>query len=66
MQNDMLNTIDDQALESVSGGGIGSDLGGLVDKALEAVGELAGSGLSLFGGILSGLGDFISKLGQHF
>jgi hypothetical protein len=66
MQNDMLNTIDDKALETVSGGGIGSTIGGLVDDALKGVGEAAGGVFSLFGSVLSGLGDFISKVGKAF
>jgi hypothetical protein len=66
MQNEMLNTIDDKALETVSGGGIGATIGGLVDEALSGVGEVAGGVFNLFGSVLSGLGDFISKIGKSF
>jgi len=61
-----LSTINDSALENVTGGGIGSTIGGYVDQALSAVSEVAGAGFSLFGGLLSGLGDFISKIGKSF
>lgn len=66
MNNEMLNTIDDAALETVSGGGIGATLGGLVDEALKGVGEVVGGVFGLFGSVLTGLGDFISKIGKAF
>jgi hypothetical protein len=67
MHNEMLNTIDDKALEAVSGGaGIGATIGGVLDDALSSIGDLAGAGFGLFGDLLSGLGDFIKKIGTKF
>jgi hypothetical protein len=62
MQTEMLKTIDDNALEAVTGGGIGSSigsaLGGILDGAAEFLGNLVGSGLGAVGSVLTGLGAF--------
>jgi hypothetical protein len=63
MNNEMLTTIEDSALEAVSGGGIGATIGGAVDHALDLVGGVVSKGLSTVGGALSGIGGFLSGLG---
>jgi len=64
MESNMLTTIDDQTLESVAGGGIGSDigsaLGGILDKTVSFFGDLVGSGLAGIGGALTGIGGILS------
>jgi hypothetical protein len=67
MQNEMLKTIDDNTLEAVTGGGLGSSigsaLGGILDGATEFLGNLLGSGLGAIGGVLTGLGGILSSFG---
>jgi hypothetical protein len=65
MKTEMLETIEDSALEAVSGGGIGRAIGGVIDGALGLVGHVIGGGLSAVGGVLSGLGSFLGRLGRR-
>lgn len=65
MNTEMLTTIEDTALEGVSGGGIGATLGGAVDKVLSFAGDVLGGGLSAIGGVLSGIGGFLSGFGRR-
>lgn len=60
MKQDMFTTIEDEALEAVSGGGIGSAIGGAIDRVLEGAVGLLGRGLSAIGGLLSGIGGILS------
>jgi hypothetical protein len=57
MNADMLVTIEDEALESVAGGGIGTAIGGAVDRLLSGA-------LGLIGGVLTGLGSALTGLGS--
>jgi hypothetical protein len=66
MQNDKLETISEEMLDSVSGGhrrGIGAVVGGVIDGVLDVAGHIVGGGLSALGGLLSGLGGLLS--GRH-
>jgi len=67
MESNMLTTIDDQVLESVSGGGIGSDigaaLGGILDGTVSLFSNLIGSGIAGVGHVLTGLGGILSGFG---
>ena len=67
MQTEMLKTIDDESLEAVSGGGIGSDigsaLGGILDGAFDVLSHIVGSGLGAVGSVLTGLGGILSGFG---
>lgn len=72
MNNAKLETISEEMLDSVSGGGrghghhgIGSLIGGVVDGALHVVGHVVGAGLSAVGGLLSGLGGLLSGRSHH-
>jgi len=52
-------TISEDVLESVSGGGRGRrgvTVGGIIDGALDIVGDVVGGALRGLGGLLSGLG----------
>ena len=60
MNNDMLTTIEDEQLEVVTGGGIGSTIGGALDRLLSGALSLLGSGISAVGGLLSGIGGLLS------
>ena len=62
MENQMLKTIDDAALEQVSGAGIGATIGGALDNALSFLTGALGSGVSALGSLISGLGKLISGL----
>jgi hypothetical protein len=57
----MLMTIEDEALEAVSGAGIGATIGGALDKLLGGAVNLIGHGLSAVGNLLSGLGGLLSS-----
>lgn len=70
MQNDKLETIAEEMLDGVSGGGRGrghhhASIGGIIDGALGFVGHVVGGGLSLVGGLLSGLGGLFSGHRHH-
>jgi bacteriocin-like protein len=64
-------TISEDMLDSVSGGGRGRggfSLGGLIDGALDLVGDVAGGALRGLGGLLSGLGGLLGggrRGGKH-
>lgn len=59
MNSDMLMTIEDEALEAVSGAGIGATIGGAVDKLLGGALNLLGSALQGVGKLLGGLGGLL-------
>jgi hypothetical protein len=59
MKTDMLTTIQDEALEGVSGAGIGSAIGGAIDKVLSGAFNLLGNALTGLGNVLTGLGSFL-------
>ena len=54
MKTDTFVQIQDEALEVVSGAGIGSAIGGAIDRVLGGAFNLLGKGLSAVGGLLSG------------
>jgi hypothetical protein len=56
MQSDVLTTIEDEALEAVSGGGLLGSIGSTLDKLLSGALHLIGGTLSAIGGVLSGIG----------
>jgi hypothetical protein len=60
MNNDVLTTIEDEALEVVSGGGIGTAIGSAIDRLLGGAVNLLGRGLSALGGLLSGIGGALT------
>jgi hypothetical protein len=65
---DKLETISEEMLDSVSGGGRGHGhrgvtIGGIIDGALGAVGGVVGGVLRGLGGLLSGLGGLFG--GRH-
>jgi len=62
MHNETLTTIDDEALEAVSGAGIGATIGGALDNALNFLTGALGAGLSALGGLISGLGKIVGGL----
>jgi hypothetical protein len=55
----MLTTIEDEALEVVSGAGIATTIGTAVDKLLGGALNLLGSGLTAIGGVLTSLGGLL-------
>jgi hypothetical protein len=59
MNNDVLTTIEDEALEAVSGGGIGATIGGALDSLLGGAFNLLGKGLTAIGGLISGIGGIL-------
>ena len=60
MKTDTFVQIQDEALEVVSGAGIGSAIGGAIDRVLGGAFNLLGKGRSAVGGLLSGLGGLLS------
>jgi hypothetical protein len=62
MRSDMLTTIDEEALEAVSGAGIATTIGTAVDKLLGGALNLLGSTLQYAGSLLSGFGGLL-KIG---
>lgn len=66
MSTDKLETISEELLDGVSGGGRGGHgvtIGGVIDGAIGFVADVVGHGLSAVGGVLSGLGGILS--GRH-
>lgn len=60
MNNDMLTTIEDERLEVVTGGGIGSAIGSAFDSLLSGALNLLGKSISAVGGLLSGIGGLLT------
>jgi bacteriocin-like protein len=61
-------TISEDMLETVSGGGRGRrghSIGGIIDGALDIVGDVVGGALRGLGGLLSGLGGLFGGRGRH-
>ena len=63
MNIDSLTTIDDEALESVTGAGIGSTIGSAIDGLLGLAGNVIGGTLDAAGSLLSAFGSWFKKLG---
>ena len=62
MNENKLETISEDLLENVSGGGRGHGvtIGGVIDGAIGFVADVLGHGLSAIGGVLSGIGGLLS------
>ncbi|HTU58603.1 MAG TPA: bacteriocin [Polyangiales bacterium] len=61
-------TISEDMLETVSGGGRGGKghgHGGIISGALDLVGDVVGGALRGLGGLLSGLGGLFGGRGRH-
>jgi hypothetical protein len=64
MNENKLETISEDLLENVSGGGRGVTIGGVIDGAIGFVADVLGHGLSAVGNVLSGIGGILSG-GRH-